>query len=29
MNVKRGLMSAVPSMVVAPEPAFDTGSFVP
>ena len=29
MNVTRGLMSAVPSMAVAPEPQFDTGSFVP
>jgi hypothetical protein len=29
MNVKRGRMSAVPSMAVAPEPPLDTGSFVP
>jgi hypothetical protein len=29
MNMKRGRMSAVPSMAVAPEPPLDTGSFVP
>ena len=29
MNLKRGSMSAVPSMAVAPEPPRDTGSFVP
>jgi hypothetical protein len=29
MNMKRGRMSAVPSMAVPSEPPLDTGSFVP